>query len=163
MMSMSAMIMGDYTGALSPGSRLEAVGRFLGVPGRWDFGIEDEFTCQLGYGDFEINIRTRNNVAEVERIWVELWSAFNGFPEPKKNAIRLVKHVKINLGKFSPGAPLSIVEDELERNFIDYKIARFEGGEFKTCIYTSTGCELYFYEGDIEPILMEIHFCSVGM
>jgi hypothetical protein len=90
-----------------PGNRLEAVGRFLGVPERWDFGIEDEFVCQLGYGDFELNLRTQANRVEVERIWIEFWDTSADRPIPKTARIRLTGETQVELGEFQPGLPLS--------------------------------------------------------
>lgn len=59
--AITSMLVGTSDYPLVPGSKLEKLGKFLGVPDRWDFGIEDEFTCQLGYADFEFSLRTRSN------------------------------------------------------------------------------------------------------
>ncbi|WP_331373637.1 hypothetical protein [Sinorhizobium chiapasense] len=153
------MLLGARETPLAPGSRLEKLGEFLGVPDRWDFGIEDEFICQLGYADFEISLRTRDNRVEVERVWLELWHARNGEPQPKKSPIRLVDGIDVDLGAFQPGIPLSTAKALLDSLLVVYEEPPQEdAGEVASRIVLGTKSELLFFRGDDEPRLMEIHF-----
>jgi hypothetical protein len=146
----------DYP--LVPGARLEALGKFLGVPDRWDFGIEDEFTCQLGYADFEISLRTRANRVEIERVWVELWAAPQGEPQPKKSPICMAEGIEVDLGAFQPGTPLSSVKAILDELAVGYKeLSQDNASEIVSKVVLDTNSELYFFRGEPEPRLMEIH------
>jgi hypothetical protein len=157
--SITSMLLGASESPLLPGSRLEKIGKFLGVPDRWDFGIEDEFICQLGYADFEICLRTRGNQVEVERMWIELWHARQGQPEPKTSPIRLVDGIDVDLGAFQPGMLLSSLKALFDSLHIDYE-EYAEGGtsEIAARVVLGTNSELFFFRGDDEPRLMEIHF-----
>ncbi|MBO3759306.1 hypothetical protein [Ciceribacter sp. L1K22] len=158
LISVSSMIRGEFHSPLAPRSRLEDLGKFLGVPERWDFGIEDEFICQLGYKDFEISLRARNNKVEIERIWIELWDSLNDVLIPKKR-IRLTRHLKVDFGVFLPGLPISKAKMELEKLDIRYQeIDILHDSEFRKVLKTSKKSELYFYSDDNEQSLMEIHF-----
>lgn len=157
--SINAMLQGDFTTALSPGGRLETLGKFLGIPDRWDFGIEDEFICQFGYRDFEINLRTQANRVEIERIWIELWETANDKPMPKATRIRLARQIKVDLGSFEPGLPLSTAKAALDSLGLSYEeLATNDGSEVVKRLRLPTNSELYFFSGENEPILMEIHF-----
>jgi hypothetical protein len=159
LISINAMLQGNFTTPLSPGSKLETIGRFLGVPDRWDFGIEDEFICQLGYRDFEINLRTQANRVEIERIWIELWETADDKPIPKATRIRLARHTKVDVGKFEPGLPLSTAKAALDLLKLPYEeFDTKDGSEVVKRLILKTNSELYFFNGDHEPVLMEIHF-----
>ncbi|WP_275789531.1 hypothetical protein [Pararhizobium gei] len=159
LISINAMLQGDFTTPLSPGSRLEAIGKFLGVPDRWDFGIEDEFICQLGYRDFEINLRIRANLVEIERIWIGLWDSADDKPIPKPSRIRLARNKKVDLGGFTPGLPLSKAKAALDFLKLSYEeIDVNNGSEITKRLILPTNSELYFFRGNLEPVLMEIHF-----
>ncbi|OAP49615.1 hypothetical protein [Sinorhizobium americanum] len=112
--SITSMLLGAVHTPLAPGSRLEELGKFLGIPDRWDFGIDEEFMCQLGYGDFEIALRARANRVEVEWVWLELWHARRGEPQPKAAPLRLVDGIDVDLGAFRPGISLSSVKALLD-------------------------------------------------
>ncbi|THK36799.1 hypothetical protein EHS39_16910 [Ensifer sp. MPMI2T] len=154
-LSVTSMLLGAHETPVAPGSRLEKLGAFLGVPDRWDFGIEDEFICQLGYADFEISLRTRGNQVEVERVWLELWHAHNGEPQPKKSPIRLADGIQVDLGAFQPGISLSTAKALLDSLQIFYEE---DASEVTGRIALGTKSELLFFRGDDEPRLMEIHF-----
>ncbi|MCA1366612.1 hypothetical protein I6F15_04230 [Bradyrhizobium sp. BRP14] len=158
-LSVTSMLLGARETPLSPGSRLEKLGKFLGVPDRWDFGIEDEFHCQLGYADFEICLRTRGNRVEVERVWLELWDTPHGEPQAKESPIRLVDGIDVDLGAFQPGIPLSTAKALLDSLQVSYKESTQEdASEVTRRIALGTKSELLFFRGDDEPRLMEIHF-----
>lgn len=159
--SIDLMLIGEFDTPLSPGNRLENVGKFLGVPDRWDFGIEDEFICQLGYSDFELNLRTRANRVEIERLWIELWNTASGEPTPKTAPIRLTQGTQVDLGKFQPGLPLSLAKVALGSLDMSYEEFDFnDASEIVTKLLLPTNAELYFFRGEEEPVLMEIHFFS---
>ncbi len=157
--AITSMLVGTSDYPLVPGSKLEKLGKFLGVPDRWDFGIEDEFTCRLGYADFEFSLRTRSNCVEVERVWLELWNAHHSEPQPKRSAIRLVEGIEVDLGGFQPGISLSSAKALLASLRIFYEeFSQADGSEIVSKIVLETKSELYFFQGDYEPRLMEIHF-----
>lgn len=159
--SINSMLLGEFDSPLSPGNRLEDVGKFLGVPDRWDFGIEDEFICQLGYGDFELNLRTRANRVEIERLWIELWDTASGEPTPKAVPIRLTQGMKVDLGKFEPGLPLSLAKAALGSLDMSYEeLNSKDASEIVIRLLLPMNAELLFFRGEDEPILMEIHFYS---
>jgi len=161
--SIGSMLRGEFTTALFPGNRLEHVGKFLGVPERWDFGIEDEFICQIGYGDFELNLRTRANCVEVERIWIELWGASEGRPVPKTTPIRLNGRVQVDLGEFRAGVPLSAAKAALNSLNLHYQeFDPNEGSDVVARLLLPTNVEMDFFKGEREPVLMEIHFFSTA-
>jgi hypothetical protein len=157
--SISAMLQGEFSTPLFPGNRLERVGKFLGVPERWDFGIEDEFICQLGYGDFELNLRTQANRVEVERVWIELWDTSADKPIPKTDRIRLTQGTQVELGEFAAGLPLSAAKRALESlNLFYEESAPSDGSEVVKRLILPTHAELLFFRGEREPVLMEVHF-----
>ncbi|MCA1403492.1 hypothetical protein I6F26_02605 [Ensifer sp. IC3342] len=158
-LSVTSMLLGVHGTPVAPGSRMEKLGAFLGVPDRWDFGIEDEFICQLGYADFEISLRTRGNQVEVERVWLELWHAHNGEPQPKKSPIRLVDGIDVDLGVFQPGISLSTAKALLDSLQAVYEEStQQDASEVTSRIVLGTKSELLFFRGDGGPRLMEIHF-----
>lgn len=153
------MLRGEFSTPLYPGNRLERVGKFLGVPERWDFGIEDEFVGQLGYGDFELNLRTQANRVEVARIWIELWNTLDDRPIPKKVPIRLTGETQVELGEFQAGRPLSAAKRVLESLKLSYEeFTPNDGSEVVRRLLLPTHAELFFFEGELEPVLMEVHF-----
>lgn len=159
--SIEAMLCGTFPTPLFPGNRLEHVGKFLGVPDRWDFGIEDEFICQLGYGDFELMLRTTANRVEVERIWVELWDTAEGMLIPKTARMRLARRIHVDLGKFGAGVPLSAAKAALGALDLTYQeYASQNASEVVRTLLLSTNAELLFFTGEREPVLMEIHFLA---
>lgn len=157
--AITSMLVGTSDYPLVPGTKLETLGKFLGVPDRWDFGIEDEFTCQLGYTDFEFSLRTRSNCVEVERVWLELWNAHQGEPQPKRSPIRLVDGIEVDLGGFQPGISISSAKALLDSLRVFYEeFSQDDGSEIASKIVLETKSELYFFQGECEPRLMEIHF-----
>jgi hypothetical protein len=112
----------------------------------------------LGYADFEFSLRTRSNCVEVERVWLELWNAHHGEPQPKRSAIRLVDGIEVDLGGFQPGISLSSAKALLASLRIFYEeSSQGDGSEIVSKIALETKSELYFFQGDYEPRLMEIH------
>lgn len=159
--SIPSMLIEKFDSPLFPGNVLGEVGKFLGVPDRWDFGIEDEFICQLGYGDFELNLRTRANRVEVERIWIELWDTPDDKPTPKRAPIRLARHLRVDLGQFEPGLSVSAAKTALDSKGIPYEeYDQNDASETVKRLVLPSGGEFYFFGGDPEPSLMEIHFAS---
>lgn len=159
--SINSMLRGEFASPLFPGNRLENIGKFLGAPDRWDFGIEDQFSCLPGYGDFELRARALGDRVEVERLWVELWDTDGERPIPKTAKIRLARRIHVDLGKFEAGLPLSTAKAALDSfNPAYQEVDPMKGFEVIKQLFLPTNATLDFFKGEQEPILMEIHFFS---
>jgi hypothetical protein len=160
-MSLVSMLLGERQIPLWPGNTLENIGRFLGTPDRWDFGIESYFVCQLGYSDFGIKLQARDNRVIVTRFWVELWNTPEGEPSPKKTPIRLARGIKVDLGGFHPGLALSDAKALLVSLAITFQeFDRNDASEIVKELRTASSAELIFFRSAEGPVLMEVHFFS---
>lgn len=160
-MSLELMLRGERQTPLWPDNTLENIGRFLGTPDRWDFGIESYFVCQLGYADFEINLEARDNRVVVTRFWVELWNTPEGEPSPKKTPIRLAQGIKVDLGGLHPGLAFSNAKALLDSLGIKFQeFDHNDASEIVKRLLTASNAELLFFRSPDEPVLMEVHFFS---
>lgn len=159
--SIKSMILREENVPFYPDDSLEKAGKILGVPDRWDFGIEKDFFCQLGYGDFEINIRGHENRVKIERIWVKFWDTLHNKPKPKERKIVFSKKVRPDLGVFEPGLSFAKTKGILMGMGLRYiEIDVNDSSETVKKIITENGCEVVFFNFDNCPVLMEIHFFS---
>lgn len=159
--SLELMLRGEQQSPLWPDNTLENIGRFLGTPDRWDFGVESCFVCQLGYADFEINLEARDNRIVVTRFWVELWNACDDQPVPKSPPIRLARGIKVDLGRFQPGLALADARTLLDSLGVRFQeFDRNDASEVVKKLRTASDAELYFFRGPDGPVLTEVHFFS---
>lgn len=155
------MLRGDQSSPFRVDSRLEQVGKFLGVPDYWDFGIEDDFSCLMGYGDFTITLWSQGKRVEVRKIGVTLWNAPQGRPQPKTTPIRISRKVKVVSGGIKPGLGLSDAKSFLRLNEIFYKeIDNDDASEVVKLLVLKNKAKLLFFAIDDEPKLAEIHLSS---
>ncbi|MEJ6783303.1 hypothetical protein [Aminobacter sp. Piv2-1] len=161
--SLVSMLLGERQTPLWPDNDLESVGRFLGPPDRWDFGIENHFSCQLGYGDVEIDLQARDNRVVVTRFWLNLWDTRGGEPAPKTAPIRLSRRIKVDLGGFHPGLAFPDAKALLDSLDVEYQeFDRDDASEIVKTLRTTPNVELRFFRSLSCPILMEIHAFSAN-